>query len=332
MRLRRLRRWVTRAAAPWPLTPPPLTPAGSLTGPPLTVVVISYEMRRQLANTLVSLLPPYQQQIDPASYAVHVVDNGSKQPLDRAFWALADNVRYQYVPPGDAPVNPGIAINRAVTRTHSPLLCLMIDGARMLSPGVLHWGVQLANLSPRTIVEVRGWHLGVKLQHDATHEQYNEKIEQQVLSELDWLHHGYRLFEIAVPAASMPGGFFGTANECTCLLISRSLFDELGGYDERYATPGGALCNADFFVRAVQHAERVFTLLGEGTFHQIHGGAATGLTGDDRRATLRQWRDEYERLSRPWHRVAVDYQPLLAGHVPAEARKWLAYRPAEPAR
>jgi hypothetical protein len=322
MKLTRMIHTAVRRPKPWPV--PGHQAIRAITdGPPLAVVVIAYRMTHQLANTIRSLLPPVQQDAPVDQYEIHVVDNGSPEALAPEIWNQAANVRYRHVPAGAAPVNPGVAINRAVADTRSPLVCVMIDGARMVTPGVIRWGIDLATLSPKTVVEVRGWHLGPALQNISVGNGYNSDVERKLLDSILWPADGYRLFEIGVPAASTAGGFLGTASECTCLFLSRAYFDQLAGYDERYAEPGGGLCNADFFVRAVKGADRVFTLLGEGTFHQIHGGAATGLTGEDHRTSFRRYRDEYERLSRPWHKTPVRYSPILAGHLPAPARRWL---------
>jgi hypothetical protein len=306
----------------WPIiaAPPVLRPDG----PPLSVIVITYQMQHQIANTIMTLLPPYQQNISLGQYEVVLIDNGSEQPLAESIWKESANIRYQHVPKEKASRNPGVAINRAVAENRSPLLCIMIDGARMLTPGVLHRAMELASMSANTIVEVRGWHLGPKLQMESVLEGYNSEVETKLLQQINWPSEPYRLFEISTPAASMKKGFLGLAAECTCLFLSRTLFDQIGGFDERYTEPGGGLCNADFFVRAVQASERVFTLLGEGTFHQIHGGAATGLTGENSRDSFRRWKGEYEKLSRPWHTNPVDYVPILAGHLPQAARRWLA--------
>jgi hypothetical protein len=305
----------------WPLsasTPPP-----TLDGPPLSVIVITYCMQHQIANTIMTLTPPYQQNVSADQYQVVVIDNGSDEALTESIWKQSPNVRYQHIAKQNAPRNPGVAINRAVAENHSPLLCIMIDGARMLTPGVLHRGTELPSLSPNTIVEVRGWHLGPKLQMESVLDGYNSDVEKKLLERINWPNDPYRLFDISTPAASMKKGFLGLAAECTCLFISRTLFDKIGGFDERYTEPGGGLCNADFFVRAVEHSDRVFTLLGEGTFHQIHGGAATGLSGENSRDAFRRWKGEYEKLSRPWHSSPVDYVPILAGHLPKPARRWL---------
>jgi hypothetical protein len=61
------------------------------------------------------------------------------------------------------------------------------------------------------------------------------------------------------------------------LFLTRATWAELGGLDERFAMPGGGRCNHDLYRRAcLLDGTQVVMLLGEGTFHQIHGGAATG--------------------------------------------------------
>jgi hypothetical protein len=305
----------------WPFNPPAKPPV--LDGSPLSVIVVCYDMTAQIQNTILTLVPPYQQRVSVEQYDVVVVDNGSPKPLPEWIWKQADNVFYQHIPKAQASVNPGVAINWAVANSRSPMLCIMIDGARMLTPGVLRWGMDLASLSQQTIVEVRGWHLGPKVQMESVLEGYNAQVERSLLEKINWPEDPYRLFEISTPAASMKRGFLGSAVECTCLFMSRMLFDQIGGFDERYKEPGGGLCNADFFHRAIKASSQVFTMLGEGTFHQIHGGAATGLTGETGREALRRWKREYEKLSRPWKDRPANYPSVLAGHLPVQCRRWL---------
>lgn len=193
----------------------------------------------------------------------------------------------------------------------------------MVTPGVLNWGLDLTRLSASAVTEVRGWHLGPKIQSESIQEGYDREEERRLLDGVRWFENGYRLFDVSVPSGSTRGGFLGRAHESGCLFMHRSLFNALGGYDECYSHPGGGLVNLDFFWRAVTTATTVFTLLGEGHFHQAHGGAATGLRKTEFAASFHQWKAEYERLSRPLEQNPPPYKPILAGHVPKECQRWL---------
>ena len=57
--------------------------------------------------------------------------------------------------------------------------------------------------------------------------------------------------------------------------MRRTAFERLGGFDERFLAAGGGLVGLDFFKRASEAASDLVLLLGEGTFHQFHGGVAT---------------------------------------------------------
>jgi hypothetical protein len=320
----RLPRWLPRRRERW--TPhwvaqtPGSDGAAALA---LSVVVICYKMDGQIGNTLRSLSVPYQREIAESDYEVIVVDNGSPEPLHAETWKLAENIRYLYVPPADAASNPGVALNRAIRTARGCIVCVMIDGARMVTPGVLHWGLRMAMTAPRALVEVRGWHLGFKVQTKSVLEGYSSDVERELLRGIEWPTNGYRLFEIGTPAYSSGRGFYGKATETTCAFMSRALYTAIGGYDERYADPGGGMGNVDFFWRATAAADVVYTLLGEGTFHQVHSGAATGLTPEQLKVASRAWRQEYERLSRKWDSQPPPYDPILAGHVPQECQRWL---------
>lgn len=181
----------------------------------------------------------------------------------------------------------------------------------------------MTRLSTSVVTEVRGWHLGPKFQPESIQDGYDHEVERQMLERVRWHENGYRLFDVSAPSSSTRFGVFDRAHESACLFLHRSLFDTLGGYVERYRHPGGGLVNLDFFWRAATNATTVFTLLGEGHFHQVHGGAATGLRRDEFAESFREWKAEYERLSRPFERSPPPYDPILAGHLPEEYRRWL---------
>ena len=55
--------------------------------PSLSVVVIAFDMPRELPRTVLSLSPRMQHGIDDAEYEIVVVDNGSSRPFDRELCA-----------------------------------------------------------------------------------------------------------------------------------------------------------------------------------------------------------------------------------------------------
>jgi hypothetical protein len=293
--------------------------------PKLSVVIVCYEMAVQIKNTLQSLLPPYQRNISIDDYEIILMDNGSAKMLDEGTRKISPNLNYVYLSPDEASPNPAAAMNRGVALSRAPVLCLMIDGARLLTPGVLSWGMRLLALAPRAMVEVRGWHLGPKFQPESVMEGYDNEEERRLLQTIDWPENGYRLWEIAAGTKQTRSGFSATTAESNCIFMSRDLFFETGGFDERSRTPGGGLVNLDFFARVVAAAGCVFTLLGEGTFHQAHGGAATGLSKPKMDEKFQEWLSESRALDQA---IAPDiirnYEFILAGHMPPECASWLA--------
>src|SRR5581483_9041619 len=91
---------------------------------------------------------------------------------------------------------------------------------------------------------------------------------------------------------------------------------ELGGFDERFASPGGGYVNLDAYRRALDLPRtRLIVLLGEGTFHQVHGGAATSGDAAQRDAFGADAGDAGVRAVGP-HGAAL---AAVAGAVPAAA-------------
>ncbi len=108
------------------------------------------------------------------------------------------------------------------------------------------------------------------------HRGYDRAAEDALLDASGWAEDGYRLFGISSFAGSSAGGWFAPIAESNALFMRRDMWTELGGYDERFQSPGGGYLNLDTYARACElPGAQLIVLLGEGTFHQVHGGVAT---------------------------------------------------------
>jgi glycosyltransferase involved in cell wall biosynthesis len=243
--------------------------------PSLSVVVVAYDMARELPRTLQSLVPPYQRGIAAGDYEVIVVDNGSPDPIDPAVLdAFPGHLRHTRLDP--APPAPGRAANVGLEMARADVVGLVLDGARIASPGLLARAVLATRLAERPIVATLGWHLGPTQHMNASADSYNRDTEDALLADIDWANDGYRLFSISTLAASSSRGWFRPMGESNALFLHRSVWRELGGIEEAFVLPGGGLSNHDLFRRACElDGAQLIVLLGEGTFHQMHGGAAT---------------------------------------------------------
>lgn len=243
--------------------------------PRLTVVVVAYAMHRELPRTLASLDPRYQRGVTPDGYEVIVVDNGSPEPVDPgALAGFGGSIRLLRI--DDAPPSPAHAANVGIRAASAPLVGLIVDGARLASPGLLAGAIEAATLAERPVVTAAAWHLGEVPHMRAAEVGYDQRVEDALLDTVDWRADGYELFSISTFAGSSWRGIFGPMGESSSLFLPSTMWEELGGLDERFALPGGGLVNHDLYRRAcTAEGVRLLQLLGEGTFHQYHGGAAT---------------------------------------------------------
>jgi len=187
---------------------------------------------------------------------------------------------------------------------------LIVDGARLASPGLLAGARRAARLAQRPVITAPAFHLGPVRHMEAAGAGYDQAAEDRLLAETRWEDDGYRLFEISTPAGSWGRGLFGPAGESSSLFCPRAIWDELGGLDERYSLPGGGLLNHDLYRRACALEEvELIVLLGEGTFHQHHGGAAT-----TRRYSWDEMHVEYQAITGLPHRPPTN-APLYVGPV-----------------
>lgn len=196
--------------------------------PGMSVVVVVYNMPREAPRTLHSLSADYQRYIDAEDYEVIVVDNGSNPPFDpELLQSLSGNFRLIRI--DDAPPSPAQAVNRGLAAARGDIVGVMIDGARIVTPGLLHFALHGARLYDKTVVATLGWYLGHDFQGWSIQTGYDSVREDALLASIDWPNDGYRLFEIGTMDESSVDGWFQPISESNALFLRRELWESLGG-------------------------------------------------------------------------------------------------------
>ena len=283
----------------------------------LSVILIAYNMAREIPRTLRGLSRTYQHGAEDLEYEVILVDNGSPVPLDPASWADVD-VPVRLIHIKNASHSPAAAINVALGEAAGEIVSLMIDGAHILTPGVFRMALASYAAFENPVVATRYFWLGPDTQNDSIAQGYNKLVEDQLLRDINWPEDGYRLYEIGTPlrAGAENINWLNRMFESNCLFMKRSLFQGIGGADEQFASPGGGLINSDIFKRAADvSGVTPVQLIGEGSFHQLHGGTTTNVSAEDRNARVLQFRQEYAEI-RGHDNIMTDKPFHFMGHLP----------------
>src|SRR5262245_55058938 len=116
-------------------------------------------MPEQARRTLVSLSPGYQRNARAADYEVIVVEKASDRLLgaERAE-STGPNVRYFLRQ--DASRSPAGAVNFAAAQARGSMVAVLVDGARLLSPGVVELALLAHRAAPEATLAIPGYHLG----------------------------------------------------------------------------------------------------------------------------------------------------------------------------
>ena len=248
----------------------PAPPPSPSNPPQLSVVVVGSRMRRELPRTVASLAPDYQR-LDAQHYEIELAE----QPSD-AMLTAADRADF---PPNlthtaeTETVSLAVAVNRAVRRTRGSHILICVDGARILSAGILQRCRQAIRLNPRAVMAVHALHLGQRPQPAAVAAgTHSARIEDALLEDIAFPAQPQQLFAVSCWADPSRHGWFGPMREASALMVPRDLFEALGGYDEAAAL-SASLASSDFYSRAIADPTRPLVVpLGEATFRQHRDG------------------------------------------------------------
>jgi hypothetical protein len=274
-------------------------------------------MQREAPRTLFSLSSKFQTLPEDA-FEVIVIENGSPNPIsENAVKYFGKNFRYLYFETDSQ--SPAKAINFGVSQAHGDFLGICIDGARILTPGILEYANKATKVYSNPMLATWSWHLGPDIQQRSVLDDYSQDAEDELLKKIGWENNPYRLFEISTLAGSGKKGWFAPMAESNCLFLKKSDFEKLNGFDKRFISPGGGLLNLDFFKRASElEGIEPIVLLGEGTFHQLHGGAST--SGNIPRY-FEKHKAEYERITGHEYELP-GFKPDYWGGTPRSAARF----------
>jgi glycosyltransferase involved in cell wall biosynthesis len=263
--------------------------------PLISVVMVVYNMPRVAPRTLESFTPDYQR-VSAEDYEVIVVENSSDQPLTKQ-QISGYGLNFHYFIRHDGNLSPVEALNFGVRKSTGLLVGVMIDGAHLVTPGVLNYALLALRVYKNPVVCLLPFHLGPGLQRLSMRNGHSEQVEESLLKKINWPNQGYRLFTISgLIEGVSDSGWFLPLLESNCIFLLRSMYDTMGGFDERFNMKGGGYANLDFYFRLSEDpGAELIHLLGEGSFHQMHGGIATNDLDDQSfRLKVKNWVEQYK--------------------------------------
>ncbi|MFO7551196.1 MAG: glycosyltransferase family A protein [Haliea sp.] len=289
----------------------------------LSIIVVTFDMARELPRTLDSLKRSYQIDADELDYEVLVIDNGSPEPVaEEVITSCGPNFHYHLLV--DPPASPAYALNFGASKADGDFLCLMVDGAHLLTPGLLSKALACFRINQNSVVITRYFYLGPGEQNETILKGYNKQVEDKLLESINWPNDGYRLFEIGVPQIlkELPNyNWFFRPIESNCLFMMKKNYFAIGGAEERFDIAGGGFMNIDLFKRAIDFdSSHPVMLIGEGSFHQIHGGTTTNVHPEEQTRRVETYKQQYREIR------GSDLQPTVKdlyyyGNMPTPASK-----------
>ena len=288
----------------------------------LSVVVVAYKLDRELHRTLDTLTRAYQRNIDNVSFEVIVVDNGSPVPVD-AHAVAAHGPEFRVHRIDKASPSPVDAANLGIRLAKGTFVALILDAARMVTPGAFAWALRAHATHPHAVVTPPAWHVGPAHQSVSVQQGFTIESQDVLLDGLGWQADGYQLFDASALAMANPTGFISTITEGCFLVVRKKDLIALGGLDPAFDIPGGGVAARDLVKRLAESpGHQVIVLLGEGSFHQLHSRDAH--TAKDPFAS---WVANYRGV-RGGDYEMPQISPWFFGHMPAQATQWAFVPPA----
>ncbi|MFN8212483.1 MAG: class I SAM-dependent methyltransferase [Candidatus Nanopelagicales bacterium] len=295
--------------------------------PKFSIIVVVYDMPMQAMNTLYTLSREYQRDVDNVAYEVIVVENLSKRSLRRR-QVEALGAEFRYIAREEPGVSPVGALVDGLAKARGEVVGIMVDGARMVTPGILRNVADAYRAFPNAVVATPGFHIGDEDHQHSRDRGHDEEVERELLASIPWKENGYLLYEVSAISGANPWGYLHPMMESNCMFGRREAIERIGWPDPRFDQPGGGVVNLDLYRELVELPEsQLIVLPGEASFHQYHGGVTT-RQDDNREPLMAQFRDRYVEIrGKEFH--APLREPVLLGTVSAYALPLLHYSAVE---
>lgn len=236
------------------------------------------------------------------NFDITIVDNGSREGETLAALAkLADRERVTVVR-DDSPFNYSRLNNAAVAGTPGEIVCLLNDDIEVLSPGWLEEMVSLAILPDVAAVGARLWYPDGTLQHGGVIIGIGGVANHAHLR-LPKGHAGYVGRAVLRQDLSAVTG--------ACLVVRRSVYDEVGGLDEQLAV---AFNDVDLCLRFRAAGYRnIWTPYAELIHHE-----STSRGAEDNPVKLARFHGEIRFMEERWGE-ALKRDPYYSRHLSSTA-------------
>jgi len=151
----------------------------------LSVIVVAHEMGRELPRALRSMTSDYQAVSSDCEYEIIVVDNGSMVPISTEE-VTAFGPQFRTIFLDNPPSSPAYAINQGVADSTGEILCIVVDGAHILTPGVFRKALDCFRIHATAVVATRYFYLGPGPQNETIFNGYDKEEEDRLLKTINW--------------------------------------------------------------------------------------------------------------------------------------------------